>query len=202
MNAGAKFGSAQPLRRREDTRFLTGAGRYVDDLAPAGALHAVFLRSTVAHGVITGLDLGPARDVPGVHLVLGADDLAATGIILGMKGARVKNRDGSRGATTERPVLARGRVRYAGEPIAVVIADTVEAARDAAELIGVEIDDLPVALGLALGEGLCSAFMLLALSRRCRANTSLSAQCPQHWAGSGRCVGGRSTTGPPSRCWQ
>jgi aerobic carbon-monoxide dehydrogenase large subunit len=151
MNAGAKFGSAQPLRRREDMRFLTGAGRYVDDLAPAGALHAVFLRSSVAHGVIRGVDLEAARVVPGVHLVLGAEDLAATGIILGMKGARVKNRDGSRGALTERPVLAQGRVRYAGEPIAVVIADTVEAARDAAELIGVEIDDLPVALGLEPG---------------------------------------------------
>ena len=151
MNAEAKFGSAQPLRRREDIRFLTGAGRYVDDLAPAGALHAVFLRSTVAHGVITGLDLKAARDVPGVHLVLGAEELAATGIILDMKGARVKNRDGSRGAMTERPVLARGRVRYAGEPIAVVVADTVEAARDAAELIGLDIEDLPVVLDLAPG---------------------------------------------------
>lgn len=151
MNAGAKFGSAQPLRRREDMRFLTGAGRYVDDIAPAGALHAVFLRSTVAHGVIAGLDLEAARNVPGVHLVLGAEDLAATGIILGMKGARVKNRDGSRGALTERPVLARGRVRYAGEAIAVVIAETLEAARDACELIGVDIDDLPVELALATG---------------------------------------------------
>ncbi len=151
MNAGAKFGSAQPLRRREDMRFLTGAGRYVDDLAPSDALYAVFLRSTVAHGVISGLDLAAARDVPGVHLVLGADDLAASGVILGMKGARVKNRDGSRGAMTLRPVLAQGRVRYVGEPIAVVIATTVEAARDAAELIEVEIEDLGVALDLAPG---------------------------------------------------
>ena len=151
MNAGAKFGGAQPLRRREDIRFLTGAGRYVDDIAPEDALYAVFLRSTVAHGVITGLDLDAARDAPGVHLVLGADDLAATGIILDMKGEQVKNRDGSRGALTARPVLARGHVRYAGEPIAVVIADTVEAGRDAAELIGVEIDDLRVALGLEPG---------------------------------------------------
>ncbi len=151
MNAGAKFGGAQPLRRREDMRFLTGAGRYVDDIAPTGALYAVFLRSTVAHGVVTGLDLDAARDVPGVHLVLGADELAATGIILDMKGERVKNRDGTRGALTARPVLARGHVRYVGEPIAVVIADTLEAGRDAAELIGVEIDDLPVALGLEPG---------------------------------------------------
>ena len=153
MNAGAKFGSAQPLRRIEDQRFLTGAGRYVDDIAPAGALHAVFLRSTVAHGVITALDLDAAREVPGVHLVLGADDLAATGIILGMKGEQVKNRDGSRGALTDRPVLAQGRVRHVGEPIAVVICDTVEAGRDAAELIGVEIDDLSVVLGLEPGAG-------------------------------------------------
>ena len=151
MNAGANFGSAQPLRRSEDVRFLTGAGRYVDDIAPEGALHAVFLRSTVAHGVITALDLEAARAVPGVHLVLGADDLAATGIILEMKGERVKNRDGSRGAATDRTVLARGRVRYAGEAIAVVIADSIEAGRDACELIGVEIDDLAVALDLGGG---------------------------------------------------
>ena len=139
------------MRRREDMRFLTGTGRYVDDITPEGALYAVFLRSTVAHGVIRGLDLEAARDVAGVRLVLGADDLAASGILLAMKGAQVKNRDGSRGAMTVRPVLAQGRVRHVGEPIAVVIADTVEAARDAAELIGVEIDDLPVVLGLAPG---------------------------------------------------
>jgi aerobic carbon-monoxide dehydrogenase large subunit len=151
MNAGAKFGAAQPLRRREDMRFLTGAGRYVDDIAPKDALHAVFLRSGVAHGAITALDLTEARQSPGVHLVLGADDLAASGILLAMKGKRVTNRDGSRGAATFRPVLAQGRVRYAGEPIAVVIADTIEAARDAAELIAVEIDDLPVVLDLAAG---------------------------------------------------
>lgn len=151
MNAGAKFGSAQPLRRSEDVRFLTGTGRYVDDIAPSGALHAVFFRSTVAHGMITSLDLAAARDVAGVHLVLGADDLAATGILLGMKGARVKNRDGSRGALTDRPVLARGRVRHAGEPIAVVIADTIEAARDACELIEVDIEDLPVSMALTPG---------------------------------------------------
>ncbi len=151
MNVGAKFGTAQPLRRREDLRFLTGSGRYVDDIAPDGALHAVFLRSSVAHGVITGLDLDAAREVPGVHLVLGADDLAASGILLGMTGKRVKNRDGSRGAMTERPVLAQGRVRYVGEPLAVVIADTVEAGRDAAELIGVEIRDLPAELNLGFG---------------------------------------------------
>ena len=151
MNAGAKFGSAQPLRRREDMRFLTGTGRYVDDIAPEGALHAVFLRSAVAHGVITGLDLAAARDVPGVHLVMGADELAATGIILGMKGAQVKNRDGSRGALTHRPVLAQGHVRHVGEPVAVVIADSIEAARDACELIGLDIRDLPVAMGLAPG---------------------------------------------------
>jgi aerobic carbon-monoxide dehydrogenase large subunit len=151
MNVGAKFGAAQPLRRREDMRFLTGTGRYVDDIAPKDALHAVFLRSSVAHGVITSLDLTEARQSPGVHLVLAADDLAASGILLAMKGKRVTNRDGSRGAATERPVLAQGRVRYAGEPVAVVIADTVEAARDAAELIAVEIDDLPVVLELAPG---------------------------------------------------
>ncbi len=151
MNVGAKFGAAQPLRRREDLRFLTGSGRYVDDIVPEGALHAVFLRSTVAHGVISSLDLRDARAASGVNLVLGASDLLAAGIILAMKGKQVTNRDGTKGAMTERTVLALDRVRYVGEPIAVVIAETAAAARDAAESILVQIDDLPVSLHLDPG---------------------------------------------------
>lgn len=147
----AKFGRAQPAVRREDLRFLTGAGRYVDDIAPETALHAVFLRSTVAHGRIVRLDLEPARQMPGVHLVLDAAGLEALGVTLGMKGARLTNADGSKGAGPERPVLARNVLRHVGEAIAVVVADTPEAAKDAAEVIELETDDLPVALDLAPG---------------------------------------------------
>ena len=145
-----KFGKAQPAGRREDIRFLTGRGAYVDDIAPVGALHAIFLRSMMAHGRITELDLEAARGMPGVHLVLDARALEAMGVTLGMKGAQVKTPAGP-GAGPERPVLARGRVRHVGEAVAAIIADSVEAAKDAADAIVLNIEDAPVSLGLETG---------------------------------------------------
>ncbi|MGL5009753.1 MAG: xanthine dehydrogenase family protein molybdopterin-binding subunit, partial [Paracoccaceae bacterium] len=147
----AKFGAAQPLLRREDVRFLTGTGAYVDDIVPAGALFALFVRSPVAHGRIVQLDLAAARAMPGVHLALGADDLTGMGVTLGMRHNLVTNRDGSAGAAPERPVLAQGVVRYAGEAVAVIVAESPDAARDAAEAVILEIDDLPVWLDRSLG---------------------------------------------------
>ncbi|MCE2749869.1 MAG: xanthine dehydrogenase family protein molybdopterin-binding subunit, partial [Rhodobacter sp.] len=79
-----KFGRSGISGRVEDLRFLTGQGRYVDDIAPQSALHAYFLRATVAHAEILTLDVQAARGAPGVHLVLTADDLAAAGVVLGM----------------------------------------------------------------------------------------------------------------------
>lgn len=151
MADGAKFGKAQSAGRREDIRFLTGAGRYVDDIAPHSALYAVFLRSNVAHGEITGLNLEPARSMPGVHLVLDAGALESMGVTLGMRGARLKMRSGQLGAGPERPVLARRHVRHVGEAIAVVIADSIALGKDAVEAIEVDIADSPVALDLAPG---------------------------------------------------
>lgn len=124
-----KFGQAQPARRLEDVRFLTGQGRYVDDIAPKNALRAWFLRSDRAHADIAGLDVSAARDVPGVHLVLTADDLLTEGVDPAMRFSRVTNRDGTKGAGPRRPVLAEGRVRFVGEAIAMIVADTLEAAR-------------------------------------------------------------------------
>jgi carbon-monoxide dehydrogenase large subunit len=143
-----KFGIAQPLKRREDVRFLTGRGRYVADLVPAGALWAVFLRSDHAHGEIVSLDVTEARSMPGVHLVLTADDLLARGVKLGMKGEQIKGRQGTTGAGPERPVLAHGRVRFVGEALAAVVADSPEAARDALEVISYDINALEPALDL------------------------------------------------------
>ncbi|MDZ4095489.1 MAG: xanthine dehydrogenase family protein molybdopterin-binding subunit [Paracoccaceae bacterium] len=148
------FGTSQPgaaLGRTEDRRFLTGAGRYVDDIAPKDALHALFLRASVAHADITGLDLSQARAAPGVHLVLAADDLLAAGVTLAMKATAAPNRDGSHGVLPERPVLARGRVRFVGEPIVMVVAETPDQARDALELIRIDTRDLPVSLVVAPG---------------------------------------------------
>ncbi|MCX7560730.1 xanthine dehydrogenase family protein molybdopterin-binding subunit [Sulfitobacter sp. F26204] len=146
-----KFGKSQSVVRTEDLRFLTGEGRYVDDIAPTEALHGYFFRSSVAHGVITSLDVSDAAAAEGVHLVLTCADLEAAGMDIAMAGAVVKNRDGSDGAQPLRPMLARERVRYVGEPVAMIVADTLAAARDAAELIMFEVDDLPAKVDRAVG---------------------------------------------------
>jgi carbon-monoxide dehydrogenase large subunit len=146
-----KFGKGQSARRVEDVRLLTGEGRYVDDIAPEGAWVAYFLRSTVAHADITALDLAEARQAEGVKAVYALADLEAMGVKVDIVAAIQKNRDGSKGAAPERPILARGRVRYVGEAVAVVIAETRAQAKDAAELISVEYSDLPVKIGPTVG---------------------------------------------------
>ncbi|APX88923.1 xanthine dehydrogenase [Brevirhabdus pacifica] len=139
-----KFGTSQSVRRIEDVRFLTGTGRYLEDTAPADTLHAVVFRSPVAHGRITALDVSAAEEAPGVHLVLTAEKLEAAGVCLAMKSTVLENRDGTPGAAPERPILARDRVRFVGEAVAVIVADSAIAARDAAELVEFDYEDLPV----------------------------------------------------------
>ena len=146
-----KFGRSQPIRRLEDARFLTGQGRYVDDTAPEGALHAVVVRSTVAHADIRGIDAEAAREAPGVACVLTAEDLAAAGIDDTMSYERVANRDGSPSAAPERPLLARGRVRHVGEAVAMVVAETLDQARDAAELVELDLAERPAHMDVAPG---------------------------------------------------
>ncbi|CUH63837.1 Carbon monoxide dehydrogenase large chain [Thalassovita gelatinovora] len=146
-----KFGKSQPIKRVEDVRFLTGHGAYIDDAAPQDALRAVVFRSPVAHAVITSLDVSAARDSDGVHMVLTADDLAQAGITKGLTAVTVQNRDGSPAAAPYRPVLAQGKLRFAGEPVAVVVAETLDQARDAAELIELDYDDLPAKLDMYPG---------------------------------------------------
>ena len=146
-----KFGKSQPVTRREDVRFLTGEGRYVDDIAPANALQSFVFRSPVAHATITALDLSDAKAAEGVHAVYTIADLEAAGMNVGMQGTTVPNRDGSQGAAPERPILARDRLRFVGEPIAMIVADTLAQARDAAELIVLDYDDLPAKMDMATG---------------------------------------------------
>ena len=146
-----KFGKSQPVRRMEDQRFLTGRGRYVDDIAPEGALHAFVFRSPVAHARVTALDVSAAAEAPGVALVLTAADLVAMGATNSMETDPVENRDGSRGAWPVRPFLAAGRVCFVGEPVALVVADSFRQARDAAELIGFDYEDMPVSVALEPG---------------------------------------------------
>ena len=146
-----KFGTSQPVRRLEDARFLTGAGRYIDDVMPEGALQCYVFRSPVAHATITALDVTEARAAPGVAGVFTASDLAAAGLTNGMDFSVIKNRDGSTAAAPARPILAEDRVRFVGEPIAFVVADTLMQAKDAAELIEFDFEELPVKLDLAEG---------------------------------------------------
>jgi len=140
-----KFGLSQPVRRVEDLRFLRGAGRYVDDGAPAGALAAVFVRSPVAHARIAALDTAEAAAAPGVHLVLTGADLD-TMIDNDMDAGQIPNRDGSMSVRPRRPVLAVERVRHLGEAVAMIVADSVAAAKDAADLVGVDYDGLPAVI--------------------------------------------------------
>ena len=146
-----KFGKSQPVTRVEDQRLLTGHGRYVDDIAPEGALHAHVVRSPIGHGRITLLDVDAARAADGVHMVVTAADLDAAGITAGIWGITIENRDGTPAADPERPILARDRLRHVGEPVAVVIAETLQQARDAAEAIELDHDDLPAKMDLAPG---------------------------------------------------
>tara|TARA_R110002073_G_scaffold87564_19_gene207966 strand:- start:1748 stop:4030 length:2283 start_codon:yes stop_codon:yes gene_type:complete len=145
------FGQAQGVKRREDIRFLTGQGRYMADIPPDGALHAYFLRSMVAHGAITTLDLDDARAMPGVAAILTNDDLKAAGITRSMWSAPASDQRGFAGKSPARPILADGAVRHVGEAVALIVAETREQAMDAAESIVLDIDDAPVHLDLSPG---------------------------------------------------
>ncbi|SCM67043.1 xanthine dehydrogenase family protein molybdopterin-binding subunit [Donghicola eburneus] len=146
-----KFGKSQPVTRREDIRFLTGGGRYVDDIVPDGAGVGVFLRSPVAHGRITTLDVSAAREAEGVLCVLTCEDLIAAGMNVAMRGMVLTNHDGSKAAAPERPMLARDVLRFVGEPVALVVAETAQAAKDAVELIELDYEELPAKLDYDAG---------------------------------------------------
>ncbi len=146
----SKFGTSQSVARKEDVRFLTGAGRYIDDAVPEGALHAVFFRSPVAHARVRALDVSAAAAAPGVVAVFTAADLAGK-LVNAIEAMVVKNRDGSRGAKPPRPVLAEDTVRFAGEALAVVLAETREAGLDAIERIEADLDELPAHVATAVG---------------------------------------------------
>src|SRR5262252_7276230 len=137
-----QFGIGQPVTRKEDVRFLTGRGRYVADIDLVRQAHAVLVFSPHAHARIRAVDKAAAERMPGVFAVLTGEDWAADG--LGTLDPEVMAEDfgGPAGFRTKRPPLARGRVRYIGERVAVVIAATEPEARDAAELISVDYEVL------------------------------------------------------------
>jgi carbon-monoxide dehydrogenase large subunit len=127
----------RPLRRREDFRFLTGKGRYVDDIKLANTLHLAILRSPHAHAIITGVDLSAAKAAAGVRLAL------AGAALPGKIGSIKPNWVIPGTMVPDRPVIAIDRVRFVGECVALVVAETREAAYDALELIDVVYESLP-----------------------------------------------------------
>ena len=147
-----KFGKSQSVLRTEDNRFLTGKGRYIDDATPPGSLFAYFLRAQVAHAEIRSLCVDNAKKATGVKAIFTAEDLKNNNVKNDLIGVTVKNRDGTDGACPKRPLLATDRVRFVGEPIVLIIADSTENAKDAAELVDIDYDDLPVSLDLAIGK--------------------------------------------------
>jgi carbon-monoxide dehydrogenase large subunit len=127
-----------PIERREDLRFVRGRGQYVDDLAPEGMLYAVILRSSVAHGRIRSIDASAALEIPGVHAVITAEDMPDGPPIIPMRLQPLPDFK-----PFEQPVIAADKVRYVGEPVAVVIADSAAIGEDALEAIAVDIESLP-----------------------------------------------------------
>ncbi|TPG52415.1 xanthine dehydrogenase family protein molybdopterin-binding subunit [Roseomonas nepalensis] len=128
-------------RRVEDEALLRGLGRYSDDETTEGAAAAIFLRSPHAHALIRGIDAAAARALPGVRAVLTGADLAGLGSVTSPM--PVRGRDGAPIRPVHRPALAAERVRHLGEPVALVVAETVAGAQDAAEAVVVDYDPLP-----------------------------------------------------------
>jgi aerobic carbon-monoxide dehydrogenase large subunit len=136
------FGIGQPVPRTEDPRLLRGEGRYTDDLSLPRQAYAVIVRSQVGHGVIRSIDVGEARTMPGVLAVYTAADLAGYGTL--KSGLPFKSRDGSDMKKPKRPALAADKVRFVGDPVACVVAETLAQAKDAAEAVQLDIEPLPV----------------------------------------------------------
>ena len=145
--AATKFGLAQPVRRVEDPRLLKGLGCYTDDIVLPAMLFGIVLRSPHAAANIGAIDTAAAAKLPGVRAIYTATDLASLGSL--PCAAPVQNKDGSAMASPPHPVLADGVVRHVGDPVAFVVADTIEQARDAAESIVVDYDIRPSTTDLA-----------------------------------------------------
>ncbi|NKB19655.1 MAG: molybdopterin-dependent oxidoreductase [Alphaproteobacteria bacterium] len=137
-----QIGKAIP--REEDLRLLQGRGRYTDDVNALQQAHAYVFRSPMAHADIRSIDTAAASTAPGVLTVITGEDLKARGLGTLKPAAPGKRSDGSPGFVCTQPLLAQNRVRYAGEAIAFIVAETVEQAKDAAELIEIDFDALPV----------------------------------------------------------
>ncbi len=139
----AKFGIGQSAKRVEDRRFITGNGRYTDDIDLDGQVYGVVVRSPVAHAKIKSINVDAARSAPGVLMVVTGTEFEAKAGNLIPCMVPIKNRDGSDRADPGHPIIATDKVRHVGDQVAFVVAQTATQARDAAELVDVDYDELP-----------------------------------------------------------
>jgi aerobic carbon-monoxide dehydrogenase large subunit len=138
-----KYGVGQPVRRKEDDTLVRGKGKYTDDFNLPGQAYAWIVRSSHAHGIIRGIDTSAAKAMPGVLGIWTGADLAVANYGPFTCGLPLKNRDGSPLLQTNRTALMTDKVRYVGDPVAFVVAETLAQARDAAEAVILDIDPLP-----------------------------------------------------------
>jgi carbon-monoxide dehydrogenase large subunit len=141
--AEERYAVGQPVPRKEDPVLLRGEGRYSDDLNLPGQAYAVMVRSTAAHGVIRAIDTAAAKAMPGVLAVLTGQDLIDGGLGAMPSGMSFKMRGGGDMPKPVQPVLTTDKVRFVGDPVAVVVAETAKQAKDGAEAVFVDIDTLP-----------------------------------------------------------
>jgi carbon-monoxide dehydrogenase large subunit len=149
LEAPLKFGVGQPIRRLEDVRLLTGKGRYQDDQTLHRQTWCVFVRSHHAHARIRSIDTAAASRAPGVVAVFTGTDFANDGIAMPKAAMPRKKRDGSPMFAPQRPAMVIDRARYVGDPVAMVIAETLAQAKDAAELVVVDYESLPSVTSVA-----------------------------------------------------
>jgi carbon-monoxide dehydrogenase large subunit len=142
-------GIGASVKRKEDIRFITGKGHYVDDINRPGQAYAYFLRSPHAHATVDKIDTSAALKSPGVVAIYTGDDIEADKVGGLICGWMIHSKDGSPMKAGAHPALAQGKVRYVGDHVAVVIADTLAQARDAAEKIEVHYTQLPAVIDLA-----------------------------------------------------
>jgi carbon-monoxide dehydrogenase large subunit len=138
-----KFGVGQPVRRKEDDTLVRGHGKYTDDFSLPGQAYAWIVRSSHAHGILKGIDSATAKAMPGVLGIWTGKDLEAAQYGPFTCGLPLKNRDGTPLLQTNRPALVTDKVRFVGDPVAFVVAETLAQARDAAEAVELDIEPLP-----------------------------------------------------------
>jgi len=140
------------MKRREDVRFLKGRGRYTDDMNRPGQTYAYILRSWSAHATLDSVDTSAADAAPGVVRVFTGKDIEEAGLGSVPCGWQITDKHGDPMKEPGHPILAIGKVRHVGDPIAVVVAETYQQARDAAEMIDIEMTDLPAVVDMRTAE--------------------------------------------------